>query len=86
MSFTSWISELSSDGIAGFVATAGNLVAWLAHSEQIWFPMLGAYVKFVGPVFELPDLRGPFAFLTLVYLGLRLGDLVAKKDKTESTL
>lgn len=74
------------DLTAGVVATLGNVFAWVSFSEQIWFPMLGAYVRFLQPVYELPDLRGPFAFVTLLYIGLRIGDLWNKREELEDTL
>ncbi|WP_435145922.1 hypothetical protein [Halobaculum sp. P14] len=64
-------------------ALAGNLWAWFAATEQIWFPTVGAYVRWIAPAYNLPDLRGPLAFLTLCYIGLRLGDLWSKNDSLE---
>jgi len=69
--------------IEATTATAGNLFAWFAHSEQIWFGIAGTYVQFLAPNLNLPDLRGPFLFLTLCYLGLRLADLWEKQDEIE---
>ncbi|WP_132060244.1 hypothetical protein [Halorussus amylolyticus] len=66
--------------VAGVTATVGNLFAWVSQTEQIWFPMASVYVKDIAEVYGLPDLRGPFLFLTLVYLGLRLGDLWGKTE------
>ena len=65
---------------AAGAATAGNLLAWVAHTEQIWFPMMGAYVRFLAPETGLPDLRGPFLLMTMMYIGLRIGDLWNDKE------
>lgn len=62
----------------------GNGFAWIAHTEQIWFPTIGAYVRFLAPEYGLPDLRGPFLALTLLYIGLRLGDMLDKGDELQS--
>lgn len=67
----------------GVAAAFANLFAWFAHTEQIWFPIAGAYIRYLEPAFGLPDLRGPFAFLTLCYIGLRIGDLWNKKEELE---
>ena len=72
--------------IEGSTALLGNLVAWIAHSETIWFGMLGSYQTYLAPVYDLPDLRGPMAFATLLYVGLRLGDLWSKREEIDETL
>ena len=72
--------------IEGGIALLGNLVAWMAASETIWFGMLGSYQTYLAPVYELPDLRGPMAFATLLYVGLRLGDLWSKRQEIDETL
>lgn len=60
----------------------GNGFAWLSHTEQIWFPTIGAYVRFVAPeAAALPDLRGPFLMLSILYIGFRLGDLLDERDE-----
>lgn len=76
-------SAMSKDLLTGVVALLGNLFAWMAATEQIWFPALGAYVRFLAPVYDLPDLRGPFAAITLLYIGLRIGDLLNKRNEVE---
>lgn len=76
----------SNDLVAGVTATAGNVFAWIAQSEQIWFPVFGAYAKYISPMYNLPDLRGPLAFLTLAYIGLRIGDLLDKRNEVDDTL
>lgn len=76
----------ASDAVAGVIATVGNLIAWIAHTEQIWFPMAAVYVNDLSAAFGLPDLRGPFLALTLLYVGFRLGDFVDKRDEIESNL
>lgn len=77
---------MSRSALEGLTVLGGNLFAWLAHTEQIWFPMVGAYVRFLQPELGLPDLRGPFLFLTLLYVGLRIGDLLKERDTLESNL
>lgn len=72
--------------IEAIVALLGHSAAWLAHTEQLWFPMTAAYVRYIAPVYELPDLRGPFAAITLVYLGLRMGDWLNERNEIEETL
>ena len=74
------------DLVAGVLAVLGHGFAWIAHTEQIWMPMAGAYIRYLAPAYNLPDLRGPFAFLTLCYIGLRLGDLWNKRDELEETI
>lgn len=74
------------DLAAGVFAVLGHGFAWIAHTEQIWMPMAGAYVRYLAPAYNLPDFRGPFAFLTLTYIGLRMGDLWNKRDELENTL
>jgi len=73
-----------SDELGALAVGAGNLLAWIAHSEQIWFPIAGTYMRYISPMYNLPDLRGPFAFLALLYIGLRLGDLLDKRDELNS--
>jgi hypothetical protein len=72
--------------IEGGIALLGNLVAWMAASETIWFGMLGSYQAYLAPVYDFPDLRGPMAFVTLLYVGLRLGDLWSKRQEIDETL
>ncbi|WP_311170646.1 hypothetical protein [Halobellus ordinarius] len=72
--------------IEGGTALLGNLFVWIAHSETIWFGMLGSYQTYLAPVYNLPDLRGPMAFATLLYVGLRLGDLWERREEVEDTL
>lgn len=72
--------------LEAILAVLGNLFAWFAHTEQIWFPVAAAYVRDLAPVYGLPDLRGPFAMLTLIYIGLRLGDWLNKRDEIKDTL
>ena len=72
--------DLPREAVESLAITGGNLLAWIAHTEQIWFPTAGAYVRFVAPEYGFPDLRGPFLFLTLLYIGLRIGDLLDKQD------
>lgn len=62
-------------------AAAGNLLAWIAHTEQIWFPMMGAYVRYLAPETGLPDMRGPFLLMTMMYIGLRIGDMWNDKEE-----
>ena len=73
------LTKTSSELLGGLAVVFGNLFAWVAHTEQIWFPAIGAYIRFVAPAYDLPDLRGPFAFLTFLYIGLRIGDLLTKR-------
>lgn len=61
-------------------ALAGNAFAWFAGTEQIWFPTVGAYTRWIAPALGLPDLRGPFLAITMCYIGLRAGDLWNKRD------
>jgi len=69
------------------LATFANWFAWFGYTEQIWFPMAGAYVRYVQPEMAgLPDLRGPFLVMTLAYIGLRIGDLWHKRDEISETL
>ncbi|NHN59822.1 MULTISPECIES: hypothetical protein [Halorussus] len=74
------------DLAAGVLAVLGHGFAWVSHTEQIWMPMAGAYVRYVAPATGLPDLRGPFLFITLVYIGLRIGDLWDRRDDLEDTI
>jgi hypothetical protein len=79
--------DLNGDGsgLLGIgLLSVGNLLSWMAHTEQIWFPAVGAYVRWIAPAYNLPDLRGPFAFITLLYIGLRIGDLLDKRDEINS--
>lgn len=71
---------------AAIIGVLAHGFAWIAQTEQIWMPMAGAYVRYLAPAFGLPDLRGPFAFLTLCYIGLRLGDLWNERNDLETTL
>lgn len=73
------LTDTAGDVLGGVVLVAGNLFAWLGHTEQIWFPAIGAYIRFVAPIYDLPDFRGPFLFLTLIYIGFRIGDLLDKR-------
>jgi hypothetical protein len=68
--------------ILGFMM---NTVAWIAHSEQIWFGLAGTYMRVLRPMYGLPDLRGPFIFLTLLYVGLRLADWLEQREEIEET-
>lgn len=70
---------------AGFGVVA-HAFAWIGQTEQIWMPVAGAYVRYIAPETPLPDLRGPFLFLTLLYVGLRLGDMWNKRNELEDTL
>lgn len=72
--------------IEAVVGLLAHLFAWIAQTEQIWFPVAAAYVRDLAPVYGLPDLRGPFAALTLMYVGLRLGDWLNKRNEIEDTL
>ncbi|QLG62198.1 hypothetical protein [Halorarum salinum] len=74
------------DAAGPLVAALGNLFAWVASSEEIWFSVVATYIRFIAPETALPDLRGPFLFLTLCYLGLRLADLWDAKDEVDDTL
>lgn len=74
------------NALEAVAATFGNLFAWFAHSEQIWFGIFATYVRDIAPAMNLPDLRGPFLFLTLVYLGLRIGDLWDRRDEIDEDL
>jgi len=74
------------DALEGIAAVFANLFAWMAHSEQIWFPLVSTYVRHISEAFGLPDLRGPFIFLTLVYAGLRFGDLLDKRESIDENL
>lgn len=75
------ILDVPREAAEGLLVGGANLFAWIAHTEQIWFPTAGAYVRFVAPEYGLPDLRGPFLFLSLLYIGFRIGDLLDKKDE-----
>lgn len=77
---------MSKDLFAGISAMLGNGFAWIAHSEQIWFPMLATLHRQLAPMLGLPDLRGPFIFITLLYVGFRLSDLLEEKDELEENL
>ena len=68
--------------IEGILTLLINGVAWFAGTEQLWFPMAATVYRYMGPIMDLPDLRGPFLFLTLCYLGLRLSDWIDKTDET----
>jgi hypothetical protein len=72
---------IGKDSLTDTVAVLANGVAWIAQTEGIWFPMAAAYARYLQPIYGLPDIRGPLAFLTLVYLGLRLADLWDAKDE-----
>jgi hypothetical protein len=72
------------DLLGGGLLSVGNLFAWMAQTEQIWFPTVGAYVRWIAPAYNLPDFRGPFAFVTLLYIGLRVGDLLEQRDEIDS--
>lgn len=74
------------DLTAVLVGSVGHGTMWIMHTEQIWFPMVGAYVKYLAPVYNLPDMRGPLAFLSLVYIGLRLGDLWNERNEIEESI
>lgn len=60
-----------------------NSVAWIAGSEQIWFGLAGTYMRVLRPMYGLPDLRGPFIFITLLYVGLRLADWMDAREEIE---
>jgi hypothetical protein len=76
------LTETTGETLRGVFITLANLFAWVAHTEQIWFPAAGAYVRYLEPTYQaLPDLRGPFLALTLLYIGLRVGDLLDKRDE-----
>ncbi|EMA24637.1 hypothetical protein [Haloarcula argentinensis] len=71
---------IGKESVADLTAVLANVVSWVAHTEQIWFPMAAAYARYLEPVYGLPDIRGPLAFITLTYMGLRLADLWDAKD------
>lgn len=75
------ILDIPREAAEALLVMLANGFAWIAHTEQIWFPTAGAYVRFVAPEYGLPDLRGPFLFLSLLYIGLRVGDLLDKEDE-----
>ncbi len=62
-----------------------HTVAWIAQSEHIWFGLAETYMRVLGPMFGLPDLRGPFIFITLIYVGLRLADWLDAREELEET-
>ena len=68
------------------VGLLANGAAWAATTEQIWFPIAAAYVRYIGPIYNLPDMRGPLAFISLAYIGLRLGDLWNARDDMDDTM
>lgn len=68
------------------VALGGNLAVWIAHTEQMWFPMASAFVRYLAPMYGLPDLRGPFLAITMAYLGLRLADWFDKREELDENL
>ena len=74
------------DLVAGVLGLLAHSFAWIAHTEQIWMPAIGAYVRWLAPAMGLPDLRGPFLFITLLYIGLRLGDMLNAENKLEENL
>ena len=73
--------DIPKEAAEALAILVGNGFAWIAGTEQIWFPTIGAYIRFVAPATELPDLRGPFLALTLLYIGLRVGDMLDKTDE-----
>lgn len=76
--------EIDTSSWAGpALVSFGNLAAWIAETEQIWFPIVGAYTRWIAPAYNLPDLRGPFVFVALLYVGLRIGDMLNKKEEIE---
>lgn len=76
--------EIPREAVEVLALGGGNLLAWIAHSEQIWFPMTASLINYVAPAYGLPDLRGPLAFMTLMYIGLRLGDLLEERNELEA--
>ncbi|MFB6134877.1 MAG: hypothetical protein ABEJ55_07805 [Halanaeroarchaeum sp.] len=76
--------DIPKEAIEVLTILIGNGFAWMAGTEQIWFPTIGAYVRFIAPTTQLPDLRGPFLAITMLYIGLRLGDMIDKGDELEA--
>lgn len=74
------------DLVAAVLGLVAHGFAWLSATEQIWMPTMGAYVRYIAPELGLPDLRGPFLFLTMLYIGLRLGDFWDERNELEETL
>lgn len=74
------------DLVAGVIAVFGHLFAWIAQTEEIWMSVAGVYIRYIAPELDVPDLRGPFLFLTMVYIGLRLADLWNERNELEDTL
>ncbi|EMA14495.1 hypothetical protein [Haloarcula marismortui] len=72
---------IGKDSVTDTVAVLANGAAWIAQTEGIWFPIATTYARYLQPIYGLPDIRGPLAFLTLVYLGLRLADLWEAGDE-----
>jgi sterol desaturase/sphingolipid hydroxylase (fatty acid hydroxylase superfamily) len=74
------------DLVAAVIGLVAHGFAWISATEQIWMPTMGAYVRYIAPGLGLPDLRGPFLFITMLYIGLRFGDLWDERDEIEETL
>ncbi|MFB6368387.1 MAG: hypothetical protein ABEJ00_02100, partial [Gemmatimonadota bacterium] len=67
------------------IAAISNTLVWIASSEQIWFSIVGG-IQFMKPVLGLPDLRGPLAFVTIIYVGLRAADWLNARKKLDENL
>jgi hypothetical protein len=58
------------------VGTLGGIGSWALSTEQIWFPLVGAYNRFIAPKFAaFPKLGSAFLALFALYAVGRIVDL-----------
>jgi hypothetical protein len=66
------------------VGTFGELGAWALSTEQIWFPLVSAYNRFVAPKFgAFPKLGPIFLGLFVLYAIGRIIDLGDSEDEIQ---
>ncbi|WP_049935343.1 hypothetical protein [Haloplanus natans] len=65
------------------VGTLGGIGSWALTTEQIWFPLLGAYNRFIAPKFAAFPKLGPLFLLAFLLYGVgRALDLGDTNDET----
>jgi hypothetical protein len=66
------------------VGTLGGIGSWALATEQIWFPLVAAYNRYVAPQFgPFPKLGPIFLALFLVYGVGRVIDLGDPEDEIQ---